>query len=70
LERYKAIWGNDYSSTEKDMTVIEVRTGQFYPSASAAYLPFYTSIVADLVKVICGDTRLELCSGDVQYFSS
>lgn len=31
-----------------------------------AHISFYTGSVAHLVKVVCGDAWLELCSGDVQ----
>lgn len=60
---------SDYSSREKDMTV-KVRNHQHPLEASRAYIPFYTSIMADLVKIIGGDAGLELCRGDVQYFPS
>ena len=33
-----------------------------------AYLALYASLVADLVEVICGDTGLDLCSDNVEYF--
>lgn len=34
------------------------------------YLPFHTSLVADLVKIICGDARPELGSDNVQHFAA
>ena len=35
-----------------------------------AYIPFYTCSMAHLIKVVCGDARLELCSGDVEDLTS
>lgn len=49
---------------------IKVRNNQRHLEASCAYIPFYTSFVANLVKVIRGNARLELCSDNVQYLSS
>lgn len=33
------------------------------------YLAFNTSVVADFVKIVRGDSRLDLCSNDIQDFS-
>ena len=40
-----------------------------YCTAGRAYVPFYASVVADLLKVIGGDARSERCSSDIQYLS-
>ena len=53
----------------KDMT-IKVRKDQRHVKEGYTYIPLYASFVADLIKVICGNARLDLCSSDVQYFSS